>query len=163
VLYSLLKRERYITMRKVFSLITLAIVMFSWIPSQAQFQNPSPNFVYSPASVTITATCTTTACPTFILPALCTMTVRITGTNSALAVLVRVSNDAGANYSTVTPLIVGIAGNGTITTPPTIAANGIYSFTALTMNRVRFEVSTLTGTNATFKVVGTNACTSQAL
>lgn len=161
-------------MRKVFSLITLAIVMFSWIPSQAQFQTPSPNFVYSPAAVSVTATCTTTGCPTFTLPAVCTATVRIAGTNSAISIIAQVSNDGGANYSIIVPVVAA----STITTPASNGAvsattgaitvgsatqPGLYVVQLPTMNRIRFIVGTLTGTNVTIKLVASNVCNSATL
>lgn len=172
MLYSLLKRERYTTMRKVFSLITLAIVMFSWIPSQAQFQSPSPNFVYSPAAVSVTATCTTTGCPTFILPAVCSATIRLSGTNSAISVIAQVSNDGGANYSPIVPIVPGsglTAVNGAVTattgamTQGGTGGAGLYVVQLPTYNRIRFIVGTLTGTNVVIKLVASNVCNAVAL
>lgn len=117
--------------------------------------------IYSPPAVTITATCSTTGCPTFTLNGMCTAVLRVTGATT-INTVVKVSNDAGSNYSQITPLVVGIAGNGTVTTNA-IAANGIYSMTLAGMNRVRLETGTLTGASATFKLTSSGACISQAL
>lgn len=117
--------------------------------------------VYAPASVSQSATCTTTACPTFILSGgMCTGTVRITGATT-INVVVKVSPDGGTNYYQITPLVVGVA-NGTVTTNA-IAANGFYSMTLATMNRVRFEFGTLTGGPASLKLQASQNCISQAL
>jgi len=159
-------------MRKVISLITLFLVSLTWIPAQAQFQNPSPNFVYSPAAVSVTATCTTTGCPTFTLPAVCTATVRLSGTNSAISIIAQVSNDGGANYSPIVPVVpdTGLtAPNGAVTattgamTQGGTGGAGLYVVQLPTMNRIRFIVGTLTGTNVVIKLVATNVCNSVAL
>lgn len=150
-------------MRKVFSLITLAIVMFSWIPSQAQFQTPPITVTSRGAVANLVATCTTTACPTYILSgAVCTATVQIGGTNSAAVITVKISYDGGTSYNTITPVVVGLSTNGTVTAS-VIQVKGVYSMTLLTGNRVRFEVGTLTGTNVTIAPIFSSACTSQAL
>jgi len=161
-------------MRKVISLLMLCVVLGLSIPSQAQFQTPSPNFNYSPAAVTATATCTTTGCPTFTLPSVCTATIRLTGTNSAISIVAQVSNDAGANYSPVFPVIpsTGVSSpavNGVVTTATGAmtqggtGAPGLYVVQLPTMNRIRFIIGTLTGTNVTIKLVATNACNSATL
>lgn len=147
-------------------LLALAFTAMHFVtaPVQAQssgaFTSLTP--LYAPAAINATATCATTACPTFTMNGICTATVRVTGTNSAIVVTVKASNDAGANYSQITPLVVGVAANGTVTTN-NIALNGLYSLTLPTMNRVRFEIGTLTGTNVNFKLVASGACASQAL
>lgn len=158
-------------MRKIISLLMIfvALAVINPIPAQAQFQNPSPIFTYSPAAVTVTATCVGAACPTFTLPALCSATIRLSGTNSAISVLAQVSNDAGANYSTIFPVIpsTGVTSpgvNGVVTTATGAmtqggtAAAGLYVVQVPTMNRIRFIVGTLTGTNLTIKIVGSSVC-----
>jgi len=152
------------------SLLVLVLAMVMLVPvatappvqAQSAGNITSSTQVYSPPAVTISGTCATTACPTFILGGgLCTATVRITGATTIVST-VKVSNDGGANYSQITPLVVGVAANGTITTN-NIAANGIYSMTLATMNRVRFEQGTFTGGPATLKLVASGNCISQVL
>lgn len=146
--------------------IALFIMLLVLTPVQSVDAQSAGNFtsltpVYSPLPVTIVATCATTACPTFTINGMCTAVLRVTG-STTINVVVKVSNDSGSNYSQIVPLVVGVAANGTITTNA-IAANGIYSMTLATMNRVRFEVGTLTGASATFKLTSSSACISQAL
>lgn len=157
-------------MRKLlFTFVLLAALVLAPVvtgPPAVQAQSAgnitSSTQVFAPPAVTLTTTCTTTACPTFILGGgLCTATVRIAGATTINSV-VKVSNDGGANYSQITPLVVGVAANGTVTTNA-IAANGIYSITLATMNRVRFEQGTFTGGPATLKIVASGNCISQAL
>jgi hypothetical protein len=162
-------------MRKVISLLVIyAVLAISSVPSHAQFQNPSPNLIFSPAAVSVTATCTTTGCPTFTLPAVCTATVRLSGTNSAISILAQISNDGGANYSTVFPTIpsTGVSSpgvNGVVTTATGAmtqggtAAAGLYVIQVPTMNRIRFIVGTLTGTNVVIKLVATSVCNGATL
>jgi hypothetical protein len=161
-------------MRKVISLLMIYAVLAISVPSQAQFQTPSPNVVFSPAAVTATATCTTTGCPTFTLPAMCTATVRLTGTNSAISIVAQVSNDGGTTYSPVFPTIpsTGVtnpAVNGVVTTATGAmtqggtGAPGLYVIQVLTMNRIRFIIGTLTGTNVTIKLVAASNCNGQTL
>jgi len=156
-------------MRKVISLlmICVALAVFNPIPVQAQFQNPSAISVYSPATVTVTATCTTTGCPTFTLPAVCTATVRLAGTNSAVSVIAQVSNDGGANYSPIVPTVVGGTGlttpNGTVTATTGAMVAGFYALQLPTYNRVRFIVGTLTGTNLTITLKASSACNGGAI
>jgi hypothetical protein len=161
-------------MKKVISLLMVfvALAVINPIPSQAQFQQPSPIVIYNPAAVTVTATCTTTGCPTFTLPPMCMATVRLTGVNTVISVIAQVSNDAGANYSPATPVIFSSANTGPngATVPATGAMTqggtgtpGLYVFQISTMNRIRFIVGTLTGTNVTIKIVASSACNGQAL
>ncbi len=158
-------------MRKVISLLMIfaSLAFVNPIPVQAQFQNPSPIFTYSPAAVTVTATCVGNACPIFTLPALCSATIRLSGTNSAISVLAQVSNDAGTNYTTIFPVVpsTGVTSpgvNGVVTTATGAmtqggtAAAGLYVVQVPTMNRIRFIVGTLTGTNLTIKIVGSSVC-----
>jgi len=151
-------------MRKVISLLVIyAVLAISSVPSQAQFQVPPVTTTVRGAVANLVATCTTTACPTYILGGtVCTATVLIGGTNSAAVITVRASHDGGTTYNTITPVVVGLSTNGTVTSS-IIQVKGIYSMTLLTANRVRFEVGTLTGTNVTISPVFSSACTSQAL
>jgi hypothetical protein len=152
-------------LRKIFIIAILLAVGIAMLPQPAAAQSSgaftSLTPLFSPVATTITTTCTTTGCPTFIFSGMCTGTIRVTGATT-INVVVKVSNDGGANYSQITPLVVGVAANGTVTTNA-IAANGLYSVTLATMNRVRFEVGTLTGASATFKFVASSGCISQAL
>jgi len=156
-------------LRKVIASSLLCAALFGMlsVPVQMAQAQSGGNFqtstvIYSPPATTIVATCTTTGCPTFVLSGgFCTATLRVAG-STTINVVVKVSNDGGANYSQITPLVVGVAANGTITTNA-IASNGLYSMTIATMNRVRLEVGTLTGASATFKLVSTGNCISQAL
>lgn len=154
-------------MKKVISLLMIyvALAVINPIPSQAQFQQPSPNVTFTTATINATATCVTTACPTFTIPAgMCTGWVRVTGTNSVLSIVTQVSNDAGTNYSASIVNVVGLAATGApaALTGSVVVANGLYQFTAPTANRVRFLINTLTGTNVSFKVVMTSGCAAQA-
>jgi hypothetical protein len=168
MLYSLLTTEGdNKNMRKVISLLMIyATLAFISVPSQAQFQTPSPNITVSPTAITATATCATTACPTFTIPAgMCTGTVLVTGTNSVLSIVTQVSNNAGTTYGSSIVNIVGAGATGApaALTTSVIVANGNYSITVPTMTRVRFLINTLTGTNVTIKPVFTSACAAQAL
>lgn len=151
-------------MRKVISLLMIfvALAVINPIPAQAQFQNPSPIVITRGAVANLVATCTTTACPTYTISGVCTATVLVGGTNTAAVITVKVSQDGGTTYNTITPLVVGLSTNGTVTSS-IIQVKGIYSMTLLTANRVRFEVGTLTGTNVTIAPIFTSACTGQAL
>lgn len=154
-------------MKKVISLLMVfvALAVINPIPSQAQFQQQSPHLVVAPPPITASATCTTTACPTFTVSAgLCYATVRVTGTNSVLSIVTQVSQDAGANFTNTNVGVVG-AGASSPTTPLTtgiIVSNGLYFINVSTQTRVRFLINTLTGTNVTFKPVFTSACQTTA-
>ncbi len=152
-------------MRKVISLLMIfaSLAFVNPIPVQAQFQSPSAITTFSPATVSVTATCTTTGCPTFTLPPVCTATVRLAGTNSAVSVIAQVSNDSGANFSPVVPVVTGTgltAPNGTVvaTTGAMTQSPGLYVIQLPTYNRVRFIVGTLTGTNVTITLKASSAC-----
>src|SRR6185369_700951 len=159
-------------MRKVISLLMIFATLFVFTPVQAQFQTLSPNFVYSPVAVTVMAICTTTGCPTFTLPAVCTATIRLTGTNSAISIIVQVSQDGGTTFSPIVPVVPGIgltavlgavtATTGAMTQGGTGGA-GLYVVQLPTMNRIRFIVGTLTGTNVVIKLVATNVCNAVAV
>lgn len=152
-------------MRKVIALLMAYVVLavINPIPSQAQFQVPPVNTVARGTVANLTATCTTTACPTYVLGGtVCTATVQVGGTNTAAVITVKISYDSGTTYNTITPVVVGLSSNGTVTAS-VIQVKGVYSMTLLTANRVRFEVGTLTGTNVTIAPIFSSACTSQAL
>jgi len=150
-------------MRKVISLLMIFATLFVFTPAQAQFQVPPVTTISRGTVANLTATCTTTACPTYILGGtVCTATVQVGGTNTAAVITVKISYDGGTTYNTITPLVVGLSTNGTVTSS-IIQVKGIYSMTLLTANRVRFELGTLTGTNATIAPIFSSACTSQAL
>lgn len=152
-------------MKKVISLLMIyaALAFLNPVPVQAQFQ-ASPTTVISRGAVAnLVATCTTTACPTYILGgSTCTATVQVGGTNTAAVITVKISYDGGNSYNTITPVVVGLSTNGTVTSS-VIQVKGVYSMTLLMANRVRFEVGTLTGTNVTIAPIFSSACTSQAL
>jgi hypothetical protein len=88
--------------------------------------------------------------------------VQVGGTNTAAVITVKISYDGGTTYNTITPVVVGLSTNGTVTSS-IIQVKGVYSMTLLMANRVRFEVGTLTGTNVTIAPIFSSACTSQAL
>lgn len=121
--------------------------------------------IYAPATQTASATCTTTACPTFVFGnGFCSGTVRVAGTNTALSIVAQGSTDGGTTYSAIAVGVVGagITGNpGTLTTS-IITEKGLYYINVPTMNRLRFIVNTLTGTNVTFKPVLTSSCVAVA-
>jgi hypothetical protein len=149
-------------MKKVISLLMIyAVLAFSIpIPSQAQVANP-PNTVLILTGITASATCATTACPTFTIPPnMCTGVVTVTGTNSVLSVVTQVSTNKGTTFGPAVVNVVGLAGTGApaALTGSVIVANGNYWFTAPTMSRVRFLINTLTGTNVTFNVTMFSAC-----
>lgn len=150
----------------ILGIVVVAGIKFMFTQPVADAQSAG-NFTsltstFNPPTQTLTTTCTTTGCPTFVFTGLCTAVLRVGGTNSAINIVAKVSNDAASNYSQIIPLVVGVTTNGTITSNA-IAANGLYSMTLSGMNRLRLEVGTLTGTNVTLKLTATNACISQAL
>jgi hypothetical protein len=150
-------------MKKVISLLMVfvALAVINPIPSQAQFQQPSPNLIVSPAAITASATCTTTACPTFTIPAgMCSATVRVTGTNSALSIVTQGSQDAAANFTNINVGVVGAGASSPVAalTTSIIVSNGLYFINVPTHTRVRFLINTLTGTNVIIKPVFTSAC-----
>lgn len=131
-------------------IVVMLVMAIAFSPAQSQtyaVNNPT----YIPTAILAPSTFTTSGTATFNNNGNGTVLIRVAGTNTGLSAVVQITESrvASPTWTTVPVQTVG----GTITS--TITANGLYRLNVNGAAQVRFNLSSITGTNVTVSAAGT--------